>query len=132
MLGGIWFENNGQNWCFLRGYLSVRLYGGAGELAVEVQHLGTIGADGALTGPVVTAPQLLPPNEPKAVFVALRWWNWCGAWKGPNVSVDVTVDGVQTSVPSTGDPWEITTCINPGGGSLLEEGPVQQPVGGPS
>jgi hypothetical protein len=130
LLGGIAITNEGQAPCSLGGYLEVSLHDEHGNLLnVEVVHTGIIGTDGALDGPEITAPVVLPRGKADSAVIALRWSNWCGPSPGSTVVVDLTVNGTTFSIPSGVNSWGVTTCLGAQEPSVLEEGPVQQQPG---
>ena len=123
LLGGIWFTNTGQEPCFLAGYLTIGLVNQRGQSLTVEHRQGPPAAE--LNPPATSPPVELSPGNPKTAFVALQWFNWCGASPG-TVSVLVTLaNGAKLGLEAMG--VGSSRCDDPAMSSFISESPVQNP-----
>lgn len=123
LLGGISFTNTSRQPCYLEGYLTIGLVNQQGQaLTVQLRQGPTVAGP---TAPVTPPKVELSPGKPRAAFVALQWFNWCGPIPG-TVSVLVTLaSDAKLGLAAMGA--GTSRCDDPTTSSLMTEGPVQLP-----
>ncbi len=124
-------SDSGDGRCVLQGYLGLSLPDQGGHiLNVEVVHRGLVGSNGFRGGHVATHPQavVLQPAQPDAAWIAIQWNNWCGS-SAVNLGLKLILrDGDQLPIAQQGLVQGLR-CVTASAPSVLDEGPVQTPVG---